>query len=66
MEGVVILLACAVCTAYGSTSLISTPENNLNDASIVWNYFADLMVYLFVLAAAIKTADRVAKGMMGL
>ena len=66
MEGVVILLACAVYTAYGGTSMISTPDNNINNASIVWNYFADLMVYMFVLAAAIKTADRVAKEMIGL
>ena len=66
MEGVVILLACAIFTAYGSTSLISGPDTNVTNASIVWNYFADLMVYLFVLAAAIKTADRVSKEMMGL
>ena len=36
MEGVVILLACAVYTAYGSSSFISTAENNITDAAIVW------------------------------
>ena len=66
MEGVVILLACAVYSAYGSTSMLSTPDNNLTNAGIIWNYFADLMIYLFILAAAIKTADRVGKEMMGL
>ena len=66
MEGVVIVLACAVYSAYGSTSMLSTPDNNLTNAGIIWNYFADLMIYLFILAAAIKTADRVGKEMIGM
>ena len=54
------------CKNYKLSKEEPQERTSIKPTSIVWNYFADLMVYMFVLAAAIKTADRVAKEMMGL
>ena len=66
IEGVVIVLACAIYSSFARTSLIPTLDNASSAATIVWNYLGGLLLNMLILVGTVKAADRVAKEMMGL
>ena len=66
IEGVVIVLACAIYSSFSMTSLIPESETATEAASIVWNYLVGLLLNMLILCGTVKAADRVAREMMGL
>ena len=66
IEGVIIVLACAVYSAFAQTSLIPAVNDSATAATIVWNYLGGLLLNMLILVGTVKAADRVAREMMGL
>ena len=66
IEGVVIVLACAIYSSFSMTSLIPESETATEAASIVWNYLGGLLLNMLILCGTVKAADRVSREMMGL
>ena len=64
MEGVIIVLACLIFTAFssGSEPVIDT---SLSAVSMSWNYIAESIFNMLVLLSLVKGADRIAKEMFG-
>lgn len=65
MEGVVIVLACLIYSAFLSSS---TPAVNasLPAVTMAWEYLGQLVFNMLVLTGLVKGADRLAKEMFGL
>lgn len=63
MEGVVIVLACVIFSAFSS----SPPVTSGSDAvTMVWSYLGELVFNMLVLVGLVKGADRIIKEMMDL
>ena len=65
MEGAVIVLACIIFSAFASSG---TPIVD-SDASVVtqvWSYVVEVIFNMLVLVGLVKSADRIAKEMVGL
>lgn len=65
MEGVVIVLACMICSAFASSGM---PVVN-PDASVVmqvWIYIGEVIFNMLVLVGLVKAADRIVKEMFGI
>ena len=66
IEGVVIVLACAIYSSFATTSLIPDTNDSATAATVVWNYLGSLLLNMLILVGTVKAADRVAREMMGL
>ena len=66
IEGVVIVLACAIYSSFATTSLIPDINDSATAATVVWNYLGSLLLNMLILVGTVKAADRVAREMMGL
>ena len=66
IEGVIIVLACAVYSSFAHTSILPESETATEAATIVWNYLGSLLLNMLILCGTVKAADRVAREMMGL
>ena len=64
MQGVVIVLACIIFTAYAA----SMPQIDTNAAPItmVWCYVSEIGFNMLVLLGLVKGSDRIINDMMGL
>ena len=64
LEGVIIVVACIIFTAFIST----TPTINPNDDAItmVWSYLGQLIFNMLILVGTVRMSDRIVKEMMGL
>ena len=64
MQGVVIVLACVIFTAYaGSMPQIDTAKEPL---AMVWSYVSEVIFNMLVLLGLVKGSDRIIHDMMGL
>ena len=64
MQGVVIVLACIIFTAYaGSMPEIDTSAEPL---AMVWTYVSEVVFNLLILLGLVKGSDRIIHDMMGL
>ena len=66
IEGVIIVLACAIYSSFATTSLIPDINDSATAATVVWNYLGSLLLNMLILVGTVKAADRVAREMMGL
>lgn len=64
LEGVVIVLACVIFSAYAS----SPPVVDTDAAAVtqVWSYIGELIFNMLILVGAVKMSDRIIHEMMGL
>ena len=65
MEGVVIVLACIIFSAFasGGTPAIDTDTSVITQ---VWSYLGEVVFNLLVLVGLVKSADHIVKEMLGL
>ena len=65
MEGAVIVLACIIFSAFSSSG---TPvvDSSASVVTQVWSYLGEVIFNLLVLVGLVKSADHIAKEMMGL
>lgn len=64
LEGAIIVLACIIFSVFAASPPVVDPDAAA--ASMVWSYIGELIFNMLILVGAVKTADRVAKEMMGL
>ena len=64
LQGVVIVLACVIFTAYAA----SMPEikTSLDPIKMVWVYVTEVVFNMLVLVGLVKGSDRIIHDMMGL
>ena len=64
LQGVVIVLACVIFTAYAA----SMPQMNtsLDPLKMVWVYVTEVVFNMLVLVGLVKGSDRIIHDMMGL
>lgn len=64
LQGVVIVLACIIFTAFAAT----TPEmdTTLDPLEMVWKYVSELIFNMLILLGLVKGSDRIIHDMMGL
>lgn len=65
MEGVVIILACLIYSAFLSSGSPAV-DNTLPAVTMAWQYLGQLIFNMLVLTGLVKGADRLAKEMFGL
>ena len=65
LEGCVIVLACAIFSAFASTPP-AIADDSLAAATVVWNYIGEIIFNMLVLVGAIKMSDRLIRELMGL
>ena len=58
-------LACIIFSVY-SASPPAIGDTSLSAVTIVWNYVGELVFNLLVLVGLVKSADHIAKEMLGL
>jgi len=65
MEGAVIVLACIIFSAFSSSG---TPviDSSASVVTQVWSYLGEVVFNLLVLVGLVKSADHIAKEMLGL
>ena len=65
MEGAVIVLACIIFSAFSSSG---TPvvDSSASVVTQVWSYLGEVIFNLLVLVGLVKSADHIAKEMLGL
>mgnify|MGYP000219978923 CR=1 FL=1 len=65
MEGAVIVLACIIFSAFSSSG---TPvvDSSTSVVTQVWSYLGEVIFNLLVLVGLVKSADHIAKEMLGL
>lgn len=65
MEGAVIVLACIIFSAFSSSG---TPvvDSSVSVVTQVWSYLGEVIFNLLVLVGLVKSADHIAKEMLGL
>ena len=66
MEGVVIVLACVIYSAFATTSFLPMEGTGKEAATILWNYISEILLNMLILCGTVKAADRVSREMMGL
>ena len=64
LQGVVIVLACIIFTAFAATS--PEMDTTLEPLEMVWKYVSDLIFNLLILLGLVKGSDRIIHDMMGL
>ncbi len=64
LQGVVIVLACIIFTAFAATA--PTMDTTLEPLEMVWKYVSDLIFNLLILLGLVKGSDRIIHDMMGL
>lgn len=65
MEGVVIVLACLVFSAFMSSSSV-TLDTSLSAVTMSWQYVAETIFNMLVLVGLVKGAERISREMFGL
>ncbi len=65
MEGVVIVLACMIYSAFLSSSTPSV-DTSLSAVSMTWQYIGQLIFNMLILTGLVKGSDRIIKEMLGL
>ena len=64
LEGAIIVLSCIIFSVFAGSPPSIDP--NAAEATMVWNYIAELIFNMLVLVGTVKMADRVVREMMGL
>ena len=64
LQGVVIVLACIIFTAFAAT--VPEMDTTLEPLEMVWKYVSDLIFNLLILLGLVKGSDRIIHDMMGL
>ena len=64
LEGVVIVLACVIFSAFASSPPVI--DTTAAPATMVWSYIGELAFNMLVLVGTVKAADTIVKEMMGL
>ena len=64
LEGVVIVLACVIFSAFASSPPVV--DTTAAPATMVWSYIGELAFNMLVLVGTVKAADTIVKEMMGL
>ena len=64
LQGVVIVLACIIFTAFAATA--PEMDTTLEPLEMVWKYVSDLIFNLLILLGLVKGSDRIIHDMMGL
>ena len=65
MEGAVIVLACIIFSAF-SASGTPVVDSSASVVTQVWSYLGEVIFNLLVLVGLVKSADHIAKEMLGL
>ena len=65
MEGAVIVLACIIYSAFASSGA-PVIDQDASMVSQVWSYVGEVVFNMLVLVGLVKSADRIAKEMLGL
>lgn len=66
MEGVIVMVACAVFSAYASSPPQPPVTEDITAVMVVWDYIIELIFNLLVLLGTIKITERVTKELLGL
>lgn len=66
MEGVVVMPACVIFSAYASAPPQLPPGPDVTAVMVVWDYIVELVFNLLVLLGTIKISERVTKELLGL
>jgi hypothetical protein len=66
MEGVVVMLACVIFSAYASSPPALPVVADASAVTLVWGYIIELVFNLLVLLGTIKISERVTKELLGL
>lgn len=66
MEGVIVMLACVIFSAYASSPPDMPPGADVTAVMVVWDYVVELVFNLLVLLGTIKISERVTKELLGL
>lgn len=64
MQGVVIVLACIIFTAYAAS--MPQMDANAEPIKMVWGYVSEVVFNMLVLLGLVKGSDRIIHDMMGL
>lgn len=64
LQGVVIVLACIIFTAFAATS--PEMDTTLDPLEMVWKYVSELIFNMLILLGLVKGSDRIIHDMMGL
>ena len=64
MEGVVIVLACMIFSAFASTSPVL--DTSLSAVTMSWQYVGETIFNMLVLVGLVKGAERIVREMFGL
>lgn len=64
LQGVVIVLACTIFTAFAATS--PEMDTTLDPLEMVWKYVSELIFNMLILLGLVKGSDRIIHDMMGL
>ena len=65
LQGVVIVLACIIFTAYAASSPTAI-DTTLEPIQMVWGYVISVVFNMLVLLGLVKGSDRIIHDMMGL
>jgi hypothetical protein len=64
MQGVVIVLACVIYTAYAAS--MPQMDTTVQPIQMVWKYVSEVIFNMLVLLGLVKGSDRIIHDMMGL
>ena len=64
MQGVVIVLACVIFTAYAAS--MPQVDTYAEPIKMVWGYVSEVVFNMLVLLGLVKGSDRIIHDMMGL
>ena len=64
MQGVVIVLACVIYTAYAAS--MPQIDTTVQPIQMVWKYVSEVIFNMLVLLGLVKGSDRIIHDMMGL
>ena len=64
MQGVVIVLACVIYTAYAAS--MPQIDTTVQPIQMVWKYVSEVLFNMLVLLGLVKGSDRIIHDMMGL
>ena len=64
MQGVVIVLACVIYTAYAAS--MPQIDTTVQPIQMVWKYVSEVLFNMLVLLGLVKGSDRIIHDMMGM
>ena len=64
LEGAIIVLACIIFSVFAASPPVL--DTSASAVTMVWSYIGELIFNMLVLVGAVKMADRIVRGMMGL